>query len=80
MYPVTAYLPVFLWECSKAPPELLTPPVGPALFYLQGVAPPGIELAHLYRGVVPFVLLQLVGLAILFIWPELATWLPKAAY
>ncbi len=60
--------------------SFLTPPVGPALFYLQGVAPPGIELAHLYRGVVPFVLLQLLGLAILFIWPQLATWLPKAAY
>ena len=60
--------------------SFLTPPVGPALFYLQGVAPPGIELAHLYRGVVPFVLLQLVGLAILFVWPELATWLPNTMY
>jgi tripartite ATP-independent transporter DctM subunit len=60
--------------------SFLTPPVGPALFYLQGVAPPGVELRHLYRGVVPFVLLQLVGLGLLFAWPALATWLPQRMY
>jgi tripartite ATP-independent transporter DctM subunit len=60
--------------------SFLTPPVGPALFYLQGVAPPGIELRHLYRGVVPFVALQLVAIAILFAWPALVTWLPQLLY
>ncbi|MBW2240743.1 MAG: TRAP transporter large permease subunit [Deltaproteobacteria bacterium] len=60
--------------------SFLTPPVGFALFYLKGVAPPGIELGHIYRGVVPFVLLQLIGLAALFVWPELVTWLPGVAF
>lgn len=60
--------------------SFLTPPVGPALFYLQGVAPPGIELMQIYRGVVPFVLLQLLALVTLFSWPELVTWLPELLY
>ncbi len=60
--------------------SFLTPPVGFALFYLKGVAPPGIELPHLYRGIAPFVVLQLVGLAALFAWPEIVSWLPAAAY
>ncbi|MCP3986206.1 MAG: TRAP transporter large permease subunit [bacterium] len=60
--------------------SFLTPPVGFALFYLKGVAPPGIELGHIYRGIVPFVLLQLLGLAALFVWPELVTWLPAVAF
>jgi tripartite ATP-independent transporter DctM subunit len=60
--------------------SFLTPPVGFALFYLKGVAPPSVELGHLYRGIVPFVVLQLVGLALLFCFPALATWLPGVAY
>ena len=60
--------------------SFLTPPVGFALFYLKGVAPEGIGVATIYRGVVPFILLQLVGLGILFVWPAIATWLPTAAY
>ncbi|UCE87897.1 MAG: TRAP transporter large permease subunit [Deltaproteobacteria bacterium] len=60
--------------------SFLTPPVGFALFYLKGVSPAGIELSHLYRGVAPFVALQLLALAILFAWPRLATWLPSVAY
>ncbi len=60
--------------------SFLTPPVGFALFYLKGVAPPGVELRHLYRGIVPFVAIQLAGLAALFLWPELATWLPERVY
>ncbi len=60
--------------------SFLTPPVGFALFYLKGVAPEGIELPHLYRGVAPFVALQLIGLATLLFWPALVTWLPAAAY
>lgn len=60
--------------------SFLTPPVGFALFYLKGVAPKEISLLHIYRGVVPFVLLQLTGLALVFLWPALATWLPSVAY
>jgi tripartite ATP-independent transporter DctM subunit len=60
--------------------SFLTPPVGFALFYVKGVCPPEIKISHLYRGVVPFIILQLIGLAILIIWPQIVTWLPAAAY
>ncbi len=60
--------------------SFLTPPVGFALFYLKGVCPPEIKLGHIYKGVVPFVLLQLTGLALVFLMPWLATWLPSVAY
>jgi tripartite ATP-independent transporter DctM subunit len=60
--------------------SFLTPPVGFALFYLKGVAPPQIRLGHLYRGIVPFVLLQLLGLTLLFAFPRLVTWLPEVAW
>ncbi|WP_366140738.1 TRAP transporter large permease subunit [uncultured Ruegeria sp.] len=60
--------------------SFLTPPVGFALFYLKGVCPPEIKLTHIYKGIVPFVLLQLTGLALVFLWPTLATWLPSVAY
>lgn len=60
--------------------SFLTPPVGFALFYLKGVCPPDITLGHIYRGVFPFVLVQLLGLAIVFFFPELTTWLPAKAY
>ena len=60
--------------------SFLTPPVGFALFYLKGVCPPGVTLGHIYRGVIPFVILQLLGLAIVFEFPWLVTWLPAVAY
>jgi len=60
--------------------SFLTPPVGFALFYLKGVCPPDVSLSHIYRGVIPFVLLQLLGLAIVFYFPALTTWLPSVAY
>ncbi|WP_170362618.1 TRAP transporter large permease subunit [Ruegeria arenilitoris] len=60
--------------------SFLTPPVGFALFYLKGVCPPEIKLMHIYKGIIPFVLLQLTGLALVFLWPTLATWLPSVAY
>ena len=60
--------------------SFLTPPVGFALFYLKGVCPPGVTIAHIYRGVIPFVLLQLLGLFIVFEFPALVTWLPSVAY
>lgn len=60
--------------------SFLTPPVGFALFYVKGVAPPEIDVRTLYVGILPFVGLQLLGLALIFVWPELATWLPAQAY
>jgi tripartite ATP-independent transporter DctM subunit len=60
--------------------SFLTPPVGFAIFYLKGVAPEGIDVRTIYRGVVPFILLQLAGLVILFNWQGLVTWLPAQAY
>ena len=60
--------------------SFLTPPVGFALFYLKGVAPPEVDIRTIYRGVVPFILLQLLGLAILFAWTDLVTWLPSVSY
>jgi tripartite ATP-independent transporter DctM subunit len=60
--------------------SFLTPPFGFALFYLRGVAPPEVTTGHVYRGVVPFIALQLLMLLILAIWPQLATWLPHLLY
>jgi tripartite ATP-independent transporter DctM subunit len=60
--------------------SFLTPPVGLALFYLKGVAPPEISTGHIYRGVAPFIIIQLVGLALVYIFPEIVTWLPQQAY
>jgi TRAP-type mannitol/chloroaromatic compound transport system permease large subunit len=60
--------------------SFLTPPVGFALFYLKGVAPKEITVPTIYRGVVPFILLQLVGLAVIFVWKSIVTWLPGVAY
>ena len=60
--------------------SFLTPPVGFAIFYLRGVAPPEVTVGTIYRGVVPFVLLQLLGLALIYRWPALAIWLPSQAY
>lgn len=60
--------------------SFLTPPVGFAIFYLKGVAPAEIDVRTIYRGVVPFILLQLLALALIFIWEPLVTWLPAMAY
>ena len=56
--------------------SFLTPPFGFALFYLRGVAPPEVTTMHIYRGVVPFVIIQVVGLAILWLFPTITTFLP----
>ena len=60
--------------------SFLTPPFGFALFYLRGVTPPEIPTSAMYRGVIPFVGLQLLLLLLLFAFPNLATWLPKLLY
>lgn len=57
--------------------SFLTPPFGFALFYLKGAAPLEVELRHIYRGIIPFVVLQLVGLTLIILFPQLALWLPK---
>ncbi|MGH6945763.1 MAG: TRAP transporter large permease [Kiloniellales bacterium] len=57
--------------------SFLTPPFGFALFYLMGVAPPEVRLQDVYRGIVPFVLLQLIGLGLVMAFPEFALWLPR---
>ena len=60
--------------------SFLTPPVGFAIFYLKGVAPPGVDVRTIYKGVAPFIALQLIGLVIIFNWDALVTWLPAQAY
>ncbi len=60
--------------------SFLTPPFGFALFYLRGVAPPEITTGQIYRGVVPFVVIQLIALAVIGLLPGLVTWLPKIVY
>ena len=60
--------------------SFLTPPFGFALFYLRGVAPPEVKTQSIYKGVIPFILIQLFVLLLLAIWPDLATWLPETVY
>ena len=60
--------------------SFLTPPFGFALFYLRGVAPSQITTSQLYRGVVPFIIIQVLAMTILALWPSLATWLPNLLY
>lgn len=57
--------------------SFLTPPFGFALFYLRGVAPASIKTGEIYRGVIPFIMLQLLVLCIMALWPGLVTWLPE---
>ena len=60
--------------------SFLTPPFGFSLFYLRGVAPAQLRTTQLYRGVIPFILLQLAMMVVLALWPQLATWLPGVVY
>jgi tripartite ATP-independent transporter DctM subunit len=64
--------------CMNLQTSFLTPPFGFSLFYLKGVAPPQITTQHLYRGIIPFIVIQLVVLLAVAFYPELALWLPKA--
>jgi tripartite ATP-independent transporter DctM subunit len=86
---VPLFLPVFLqanvdmvWLatliCVNLQTSFLTPPFGWSLFFLRGVAPPEVKTADIYRGVIPFVAMQALALALVFFFPALATWLPKA--
>jgi tripartite ATP-independent transporter DctM subunit len=60
--------------------SFLTPPFGFALFYLRGVAPPEVSTAAIYRGVIPFVAIQVFALLVLALFPEIVTWLPEKIY
>jgi tripartite ATP-independent transporter DctM subunit len=73
-----------VWFCILLAVNLqtsfLTPPFGFSLFYLKAVTPPEVTTGHIYRGIIPFVLFQLIGLAIVVFFPQLATWLPKIVF
>ena len=58
----------------------MTPPMAPSIFYLRGIAPAEITLMHMYRGVVPFIVMQLLTVALAIMFPGLATWLPSVIY
>jgi TRAP-type mannitol/chloroaromatic compound transport system permease large subunit len=86
---VPLFLPIFIaaqvdmvWLatliCVNLQTSFLTPPFGWALFFLRGVAPPEVTTRDIYRGIVPFVVMQLMALVLVFVFPGLATWLPKA--
>jgi tripartite ATP-independent transporter DctM subunit len=86
---VPLFLPIFInantdlvWLstmiCVNLQTSFLTPPFGWSLFFLRGVAPPEVTTSDIYRGIVPFVGMQLIGLVMVFAFPQLATWLPKA--
>jgi len=86
---VPLFLPVFIQQnvdmvwlailiCVNLQTSFLTPPFGWALFFLRGVAPPEITTRHMYVGIIPFVLMQILGVVLVFFFPQLALWLPKA--
>jgi tripartite ATP-independent transporter DctM subunit len=58
----------------------LTPPMAPAIFYLRGISPPELRLSHMYKGVVPFIALEIVVLALVAMFPALALWLPEVVF
>ncbi|MCS6969301.1 MAG: TRAP transporter large permease subunit [Cytophagales bacterium] len=64
--------------CLNLQTSFLTPPFGFSLFYLKGVAPPQVTTQHLYRGIIPFIVIQLLVLLAVALHPQLAVWLPKA--
>lgn len=57
--------------------SFLTPPFGFSLFYLKGVAPKGIETGHIYRGIIPFIIIQIIAVGLVIAFPESATWFPE---
>ena len=69
-----------LLMCVNLQTSFLTPPFGYALFYFKGVAPEGYTMMHIYKGIMPFVLLQIISLAILCLFPDIVTWLPSVFF
>jgi tripartite ATP-independent transporter DctM subunit len=85
---VPLFLPVFVQQnvdlvwlamliCVNLQTSFLTPPFGWALFFLRGVAPPQITTRHMYLGVIPFIAMQVIGVVLIFFYPQIALWLPK---
>jgi tripartite ATP-independent transporter DctM subunit len=66
--------------CVNLQTSFLTPPFGYALFYFKGVAPPGYTMMHIYKGILPFVILQVIGIVVLCLVPEIITWLPSVFF
>ena len=64
--------------CANLQTSFLTPPFGWALFFIKGVAPPEVTTGDIYRGVIPFIAVQLIGLALLMAFPQISLWLPTA--
>ena len=63
--------------CVNLQTSFLTPPFGYALFYFKGVAPPEYNIMHIYKGIIPFVGIQILGLVVLALFPGICTWLPS---
>jgi TRAP-type mannitol/chloroaromatic compound transport system permease large subunit len=63
--------------CVTLQTSFLTPPFGWALFFLRGVAPPEVTTRHMYIGVIPFIAMQMLAVLLVFLYPQLALWLPK---
>ena len=85
---VPLFLPVFIAQnvdlvwlamliCVNLQTSFLTPPFGWALFFLRGVAPPEVTTRHMYIGVIPFISMQVLGVVLVYFFPQLALWLPK---
>jgi tripartite ATP-independent transporter DctM subunit len=66
--------------CVNLQMSYLTPPFAYAIFYLKGIAPPEVTLGHIYRGVVPFIALQMIGLALVIMFPQIVLWVPHMIY
>lgn len=77
-YPEFSMVWIAILVAMNLQTSFLTPPFGWSLIFMKGVAPPGITTLHIYRGAVPFVLIQLVGLGLMIAFPELVLWLPAA--
>jgi TRAP-type mannitol/chloroaromatic compound transport system permease large subunit len=60
--------------------SFLSPPVAMSAFYLKGVAPRHVTINQIFRGMYPFMAIQVVAMAVLYYWPDLALWLPQALY
>jgi tripartite ATP-independent transporter DctM subunit len=76
--PELVWFVVIIAVCLQT--SFLTPPVGFSLFFLAGVAPKGTQLMDIYKGVIPFIIIQLIGLTLVILWPQLVIWLPAMAY
>jgi tripartite ATP-independent transporter DctM subunit len=66
--------------CVNLQVSYLSPPFAYSIFYLKGVAPPEVELRHIYRGVIPFMILQCIGLFLCILFPQIVLWLPTLVY